>query len=426
MLQAQFEVLHQNIFFIRPETLQQLLPSLNQYFGYAELIGNRSGGNTPILRGNQPSPPMLGHVNTQQPRAQSPMIHPNVLNSQTNFGRQGVNNSIMNNSSSMSQNMLMGQQQMPIANQMHNMPIHSGIISSQQIQQQIQILQTKLMHLQQQLQQTHQMSMGPVGADQLHNIQMKQQELLRVQQVMTQQLNQWNQMHRVSLAQQRNLNTTPRPNMNQIQNPLMGNQIRHMTPQVFAQRQAQQMTQQQFNVFQGQSRPFLQTTSQKAQFQPVLNNNSHILARTQTPSSYPSDFHDSPKMTSSQVGTPQAVNSPADTTASAQVGPKIPPKQISIDKSSPITSKMNINSSPKPTASQNQILISPSSNQQSPAQNLYISTPKVNQNQPIGPLQSSLNVQATHCQPQVSYTLIKEDNTDTKKGKCARFIKLIL
>lgn len=363
MLQAQFEVLHQNVFFIRPETLQQLLPSLNQYFGYAEMLGNRSGGNTPILR-NQASPALMGQqlaMNSQQPqqqRAGSPMIHPNVLIAQQSQGfvRQGGTTSplMMNNSPNVRQNMMGGNPQsmsMPNQIQQHMQPRPMGAPSQQQqvlphpqqIQQHIQALQNKLMHLQQQLQQIHQMSLNPLGPEQLQNIHMKQQELLRIQQSLTQQLNHYNQLHHVSMAQQRNSMNAQRPvrpptmmEMNQMQNPMMAGAVRHLNPQVYAQRQAQQIAQQQMNAFQGQARPTIM--QQQIQQQPgqisMLQQQGNPSSRVQTPVF--NDFQGSPKMAPSQVGTPQAVNSPADTTASVQVISKTPPKPSSFSESSSV------------------------------------------------------------------------------------------
>ena len=296
--------------------------------------------------------------------------------------------------------------------------------SPQLIQQQIQIIQTKLIHLQQQLQQVHQMSLGPIGPDQLHSIQMKQQELLRVQQLMTQQLNQLNQMHRLSMVQQRNLNITTRPNMNQmqypgmtlmqypmnqIQNPVIGNQLRNITPQAFAAQQ--QLTQQQFNVFQGQSRPFMQNT--------MANNNSNIssLSRTQAQSSYPSDFHGSPKGTTSQVGTPQAANSPADTIASNQIGPASPPKHNYIEKSSQMNSSIHFVPSTNPLP-QNHTLPLTSSNQQtqnSHCQNLNNSTSALNENEST----EHIKAQTNNSEPQTPSNMpsIKTESNYTKEGR---------
>ncbi|KAI8897706.1 hypothetical protein BC833DRAFT_24134 [Globomyces pollinis-pini] len=103
MLGAQLDVLHQDIYFIRPDTLQQLLPSLNQYFQYSDLLVNghlRQNGGAGIagnvamggqmMMGNNTSmgPPMNGG----QQMVGNQMMGNQMANQMGNVMSQGMTN----------------------------------------------------------------------------------------------------------------------------------------------------------------------------------------------------------------------------------------------------------------------------------------------------------------------------------------------
>merc|ERR1719354_492180 len=84
MIGIQLEVVNKGVYFIRPETLNQLLPSLNQYFSYAEMLVNNAGnrGNVQQQQLQQQfqfrngQSPLMG--NTALPGT-SPNMRPNMI-----------------------------------------------------------------------------------------------------------------------------------------------------------------------------------------------------------------------------------------------------------------------------------------------------------------------------------------------------------
>jgi hypothetical protein len=187
MIGAQLDVLDQDIYFIRPDVLQQLLPSLNQYFRYAELL-----------------------VNGQQPRT---VQAPGAVRPQINAGQAGM--PLMNASPMMQNGMMVAQQPgNGVAGSPHLTPNMMGSpnmrpgmmmqgrpamvggarpmgmnqsMQTLQANQQIQLIQSRLLPIQQQLQQIQQMMSQGVAPEQMQVLQHRQQELLRNQEVLQQQ-----------------------------------------------------------------------------------------------------------------------------------------------------------------------------------------------------------------------------------------------
>ncbi|KAJ3256839.1 hypothetical protein HK103_005083 [Boothiomyces macroporosus] len=214
MLGAQLEVLHQDIFFIRPDTLQALLPSLQQYFHYAELLVSRTGGQNANLQGNaanpRPANPNANFAamnNMQMPGMGSPVVNSSIM------GQPGM--------AAQSRSPMVAQNQM---NQMMGSPnVRPGMMVSPQVRpnippgqgrgmvnqqamtatrmQQIQLLHAKNQQLSQQLVQIQQLMQSQgIAHEQMQSLNQKQQECLRQQQSIQQQL--------------MTLNSSPMPNPN--------------------------------------------------------------------------------------------------------------------------------------------------------------------------------------------------------------------
>jgi hypothetical protein len=339
MIGIQLDVITQGIYFIRPETLEQLLPSLNQYFSYAEmLVNNRRNqppGRGPVAQGNA----------IQQQRvnmtANSPMLHPNVINQQNQqFNRAGIASPLMqqnpaSNSPIIRPNMLLNSPQirpMALPQQMQNQP--------QFIQQQINIAQSKFIHINQQLQQLRQMSMGPIPPEQMMNLQMRQQELLKSQQNLTQQLNSYSQIqHQAMLQVQRGQAARPPgvvdPNylaqMQMMQqNSRMANPqtMEHRSPHMQGNQTFQHQTSQQLQQMQQMQQQQLQQMQQ-------MRNQSQAVT---TPAL--SDLQSSPKMGPGSIKQPSATS------------PKNPSSVIKTEPNSPkeVTPRMQANQpTPQPT-----------------------------------------------------------------------------
>jgi hypothetical protein len=245
MIGAQLDVLDQDIFFIRPDTLQQLLPSLAQYFRYAELlvssVNQRPGGvqqQLPVQPGVRPQMAMNPAQMTPSPMGMSPMttgvqpnpqfvqapgitphLSPSMANASPQIGqvRPNVFQQVGQGRPQQQQQMpgQMGgrpfnpnqmqqpgqqvngisrelnlQHQLQQIQQMRQGQVSPEQMHNQQMQpiQQIQSIQARQMNLQHQLQQIQQMRQGQVSPEQMHNLQMRQQDLLKQQQALQHQL----------------------------------------------------------------------------------------------------------------------------------------------------------------------------------------------------------------------------------------------
>ena len=333
MIGIQLDVINQGIFFIRPETLQQLLPSLNQYFSYAEMLVNNSR-NQPSGRGPTPQ----GNNAAQQQRmnipASSPMLHPNVINAQNQqsqqFNRNGTASPLMAQnpvagSPNVRPNMMTNQSLTAMSPQSRPMTLpQQAQQQPQYIQQQMNIVQSKIIHIQQQLQQLHQMSLGPIPPEQMMNLQMRQQELLKSQQLLSQQLNSLSQMQQQSMLQvQRGQAVRPvggmdpnylaqvqmmQQNSQMQQNPRLSNP--QAMPRQSPHMHGNQIAFQQQGVRPPQTHQQLQQMQQMQQMQ--MQQMQQMRNPSQTPNTVPnaplSDFQGSPKISASNVQQPAAAS----------------------------------------------------------------------------------------------------------------------
>jgi hypothetical protein len=378
MLQAQFEVLHQNTFFIRPETLQQLLPSLNQYFNYAELLVNNGRTNNAAgIRASQgSSSPSLAPQQQRIPGTGSPLIHPNILNAQNqqvnNYNRQGATSPHMSpatlsgmNSPNVRPNPMMGMQhQNSQGGLMHlqmMMQRPMGMMQNQMAPSQMQALQNKLIQVQQQIQQLNQMSQNGVSQENHQVMQNRRQELLQNHQMLLAQVNQLqtrNQIIRPGFRPVEQQYYGSHGNM--PQQALHGGNMPQQRP-MYNQRQMP-MNAQQMGI---QSRPIGMTPNGN-----MLTMNSGMMnarppQNVATPPSF-TDFHGSPKQSNLAP-----VASPADTTGLGNQ-PNTPPQ------SKVTTGKLE---TPKILSSASQDAVPIQSSQQQPLQSI--------------PQQSSLGPQST-------------------------------
>lgn len=187
MIEAQLDAINRDTYFIRPDVLEQLQPSLNQYFRYAELLVN----------GHQPRPvhnasrPASGRM-FGSPMMQAGMMQPGMMQPGMNaMGSPQMSPNLTAASPNLRPNMMLAGQGRGTP-QMQARPV--GNAQSINPAQRIQMIQANLMSIQQQLQQIHQMSQGQITPEQMQNLQLKQQDLLRQQQIFQQQVNALNQM----------------------------------------------------------------------------------------------------------------------------------------------------------------------------------------------------------------------------------------
>jgi hypothetical protein len=188
MIGAQLDVLDQDIYFIRPDVLQQLLPSLNQYFRYAELLVNgqqpRSvqapGAVRPQMNAGQAGMPMMN----ASPMMQNGMMVPQQPGNAVAAGSPHLTPNMMSSPNMRPGMMMQGRPAMVGG------PRPMGVnqsIQTAQANQQIQLIQSRLLPIQQQLQQIQQMMSQGVAPEQVQVLQHRQQELLRNQELLHQQ-----------------------------------------------------------------------------------------------------------------------------------------------------------------------------------------------------------------------------------------------
>ena len=205
MVGAQLDVIDQDIFFIRPDTLQQLVPSLNQYFKYAELLVsgnvNRSG---PV-----PRPQMNSAPNMAQQRLINGQIQNNSqIGMQPNNGSQAKNSPLMSpammtNSPNFRPNTISPHLRGAAPQQM-NSHLAQNL---QALNQQISMYQAKNNQLQQSLMQIQSMRQNQaMTQDQQQNLQYQQQEMMKQQQSVASALNQLTQQYRAAMDQMKNFN----------------------------------------------------------------------------------------------------------------------------------------------------------------------------------------------------------------------------
>ncbi|KAJ3269309.1 hypothetical protein HDV01_001595 [Terramyces sp. JEL0728] len=273
MLGAQLEVLDQDIFFIRPDTLQALLPSLQQYFHYAELLVNRAGGQNASLQANaaNPRPPNANanFSNMQIPGMGSPVVNNSLMgqpamNAQNRSPMVAQNQMNMVASPNVRPGMMVSPQVRPNIppgqgrGMVNQQPMHTRI-------QHIQLLNAKNQQLSSQLQQIQQLMQSQgIPQEQMQSLNQKQQECLRQQQQIQQQLMSLNS----SQMPHPNFNRAPmrplRPDANGNMSPDMRMQMQpgqQINPQMYQSQmmgvnpQMMNMQNPQFNQFQFQARP---------------------------------------------------------------------------------------------------------------------------------------------------------------------------
>ena len=231
MVGAQLDVIDQDIFFIRPDTLQQLVPSLNQYFKYAERLVNGNNNRASMGGITVGRPQMQGAPMIQTPQSQrqsNPVqMNPHQIMGGVNLGPKGspmMSPAIMHNSPAVRPNS-MSPQIRAIAPQM-NTQVASTL---QNLAQQITMYQTKHNQIQQQLIQIQNMRQNPnLNQETQQNLQFQQQELMNQQKSVTLALNQLTQQYRLAMDQMKNANAIATQQQRAIENQ----QMAQMYPQM--------------------------------------------------------------------------------------------------------------------------------------------------------------------------------------------------
>jgi hypothetical protein len=190
MIGTQLEAIEQDVYFIRPHILQQLLPSLTQYFRYADVLGSvnvHNGSNMNNANGRQ-SP----HIGVGTPTQLNAMMNMGSPMMMSNMNPNYVRNM---NSPHMSPGMANG---IPGAGFSANSPLGTAVrtpmsmpnrpqISQDQFSAQMQGIQSRLINIQHQMHMIQQMQAGPMSPETARNLQLRQGELIRQQQILQKQ-----------------------------------------------------------------------------------------------------------------------------------------------------------------------------------------------------------------------------------------------
>ena len=210
MVGAQLDVIDQDIFFIRPDTLQQLVPSLNQYFKYAEMLVN-GNNNRASMGGTMGRPPMQTAANLAQQRLMNGQMQNNSLMGptpgNTNVPTKGspmMSPAMMANSPNFRPNAMNSPQLRGVAPQQMNTQLAQNL---QTLAQQITMYQGKHTQLQQNVVQIQNMRQTPnLSQENQQNLQLQQQELMKQQQGVSLALNQLSNQYRLAMDQMKNVN----------------------------------------------------------------------------------------------------------------------------------------------------------------------------------------------------------------------------